>query len=256
MTAMGLLSIFSRKRNTSRQGPSPRLPQHSTGPKNGPLTLAVIGTIVLGVVLSILNYRLISDPSVCGKAFGTSTESGPEFVPTEPSKGPEANSPSSCSAPPKITFYRQLTQVDETPSPVQEHTSSLERPPPSGEPAAENQASAGKSAKPAAQEHFSSPAMSPGTAQLPTALPRSKPGPALYTVQVGAFSDPAVAQQWAQKWKARGYNVSLRPVARPRTGIIYRLYLGKFSSQHEADELVDRLKHREGIAAFRLLVRN
>jgi cell division septation protein DedD len=73
---------------------------------------------------------------------------------------------------------------------------------------------------------------------------------------VGAFSDPAVAQQWAQKWKARGYNVSLRPVARPRTGIIYRLYLGKFSSQHEADELVQRLKHREGIAAFRLLVRN
>jgi len=73
---------------------------------------------------------------------------------------------------------------------------------------------------------------------------------------VGAFTNPGIAQQWAQKWKARGYDVSLRPVARPKTGVIYRLYLGNFTTEEQADNLVNRLKSKEGVSAFRLVVQN
>ncbi|MBM3300349.1 MAG: SPOR domain-containing protein, partial [Deltaproteobacteria bacterium] len=89
-----------------------------------------------------------------------------------------------------------------------------------------------------------------------TTIPEAGKGPKVYTVQVGAFTNPGIAQQWAQEWKARGYNVSLKPVARPRTGVIYRLYLGEFSSEKKADELVKRLRQNEGISAIRLVVRN
>jgi len=159
---------------------------------------------------------------------------------------------SSRHVPPKVTFYRKLTQADEEPSRGE------------GDPRdAQPQGSVGQipldSLKPDKSEpvaHSSSSATAPVPASQHSDLPRASAGPAVYTVQVGAFTDPAVAQQWAQKWKVRGYNVALRPVARPRTGVIYRLYLGKFSSQKKADELVQRLKHREGISAFPLVVRN
>jgi len=85
--------------------------------------------------------------------------------------------------------------------------------------------------------------------------PSGQAGSKNYTVQVGAFSHPGIAQQWAARWKARGYDASLRPVARP-TGVIYRLYLGYFSSESQADELVRYLKSKEGISALRLVVRN
>jgi cell division septation protein DedD len=57
------------------------------------------------------------------------------------------------------------------------------------------------------------------------------------------------------KWKGRGYEVSLKPVARP-SGVIYRLYLGSFSSESQADELVRHLKSKEGISALRLVLHN
>jgi len=154
--------------------------------------------------------------------------------------------------PPKVTFYRKLTQADEEPSrgeadprDAQPQDSVRQIPPDTPKPDKSEQVA-----------HSSSSVTAPAPASQHSDLPRASAGPAVYTVQVGAFTDPAVAQQWAQKWKARGYNVALRPVARPKTGVIYRLYLGKFSSQKKADELVQRLKHREGISAFPLVVRN
>ncbi|HMK34433.1 MAG TPA: SPOR domain-containing protein, partial [Desulfomonilaceae bacterium] len=97
----------------------------------------------------------------------------------------------------------------------------------------------------------------PGVQQVQTvSIPQSGSAQKTYTVQVGAFSHPAIAQEWAQKWKARGYDVSLKPVARPKTGVIYRLYLGNFTSEKKADDLVKHLKSKEGINAIRLLVRN
>jgi cell division septation protein DedD len=87
-------------------------------------------------------------------------------------------------------------------------------------------------------------------------LPQRNNDEERFTVQVGAFSHPAIAQQWALKWKARGFKVFLKPVARPRTGVIYRLYLGNFSSKRKADRLVKRLKDKDGIRAFRVALRN
>lgn len=251
---MGLSSIVRGKR--SRAGGSrtwERQAQHSGGPKNGPLTLAVLGAIVAMILLSALNYRLISEPCIGRKAFGTSARSGQESLSlSEGTKESVSSESSSRHVPPKVTFYRQLTQADEEP-PGGEDTSRDAQP----------QGSAGqippdslKPDKSDAVAHSSSSATAPAPAVQHSDLPRPSSGPAVYTVQVGAFTDPAVAQQWAQKWRARGYNVALRPVARPKTGVIYRLYLGKFSSQKKADELVQRLKHREGISAFPLVVRN
>jgi cell division septation protein DedD len=90
----------------------------------------------------------------------------------------------------------------------------------------------------------------------PITLPEAGKSPKVYTVQVGAFTNPGIAQQWAQQWKARGYKVALKPVARPRTGVLYRLYLGEFPSEKKADELVRHLRQKEGISAIRLGVRN
>jgi cell division septation protein DedD len=95
-----------------------------------------------------------------------------------------------------------------------------------------------------------------GAQQSRVSVPEAETKTRTYTVQVGAFSQPAIAQEWAQKWKARGYDPVLKPVARPKTGVIYRLYLGKFTSEKKADDLVSHLKSKEGINALRLLVRD
>jgi hypothetical protein len=247
---MGLLSIARRMpRRAGGSGARERQARHSGGPKNGPLTLAVVGAIVAMIGLSALNYRLISDPSVGRKAFGTSARSGKESLSTpERTKRSPSRSGPSHRVPPKVTFYRQLTQADEEPS-RQEGDSRGAQPED-----CIRQILPG-SAKRDESEPVACPSTS-ATVSHRSDLPSAEAGPSIYTVQVGAFTDPGVAQQWAQKWKARGYNVSLRPVARPRAGVIYRLYLGKFSSRKTADELVQRLKHKEGIRAFPLVVHN
>jgi cell division septation protein DedD len=77
----------------------------------------------------------------------------------------------------------------------------------------------------------------------------------IYTVQVGAFSNPGLAQQWAEQWEEKGFKVTIKPVARPGAGVLYRLFLGEFTNKRDADSLVARLKVNEGISALRLLVR-
>ena len=94
-------------------------------------------------------------------------------------------------------------------------------------------------AKPGGRDRKQSKAAFDKPAGAPTqqnSLPKAGSGAKTYTVQVGAFTHPAIAQQWAEKWKLRGYDVSLKPVARPKSGVIYRLYLGNFSSEKKADE--------------------
>lgn len=256
--AMRLLSFARSKRDPVRgRRFSERLSRHPVGPKNGPLTLAVAGTIVLLVVLSLLNYRLIRDSSVGRKATEIKHASEQEFVPpTSTGRQSASGAHSPNYVPPKVTFYRQLTQADgdqrgegqaqgATETEHQSQNSPQQAPPDSPQ-----------SEKSGPSDRFSAPAKAPGNAQTLPDLSKANSGPVMYTVQVGAFTDPAVAQQWAQKWKARGYKVTLRPVARPRSGVSYRLYLGKFSSQKKADDLVQRLKRKEGITALRLLVRN
>jgi cell division septation protein DedD len=236
----------------------------SDAPKNGRLTLAVIGVLLVMLVLAALNVRLILDPSIAGKAFGP-------WVPAKPDTGPETTVSQSCPAtqtksnasPPQVTFYSKLVAQEEQP-----HCSEGVEPDKAttqeGHQAADAKHSPGHDANPG-DKHAEKKAgnREPSEAKkeihqavVEESLPGPDSGTGTYMVQIGAFTNPGIAQQWATRWKSRGYEVILKPVARPRTGILYRLYLGKFSSQQEADALVRRLKTREGISAFRLLVRN
>ena len=225
--------------------------------KNGPLTLAVGASIILLAVLTFTNLRLIRDPSIAGKVFRFSASApvAPACpVAREPFSGSAEKKPP--SAPPEVTFYNTLTALAEHkpgevtaagPNPDTDSASDAPKTPPLPH-----------TAKKQDNQAVPQTAAQPGLASAPKPTKPLKPekGTRTYTVQVGAFSHPGIAQQWAHKWKARGFDVTLKPVARPRSGVIYRLYLGNFPSEKKADELVERLKTKEGISAFRLVVQN
>lgn len=83
----------------------------------------------------------------------------------------------------------------------------------------------------------------------------SNASPKRYTVQVGAFTNPQMAEEQALHWKSQGYKTLLRPAAMPKAGIVYRLYLGSFQSEREADNLVKDLKAK-GVSSFSAVVSN
>ncbi len=247
----------------ARMKPSRPIPsEDNRPPKNGRLTLAVAASVIIMIVLGILNVKLIRDRSMAGKSFGPSIPSQPEPIPSEVSaRVPYACNKSAGDAPPEVTFYRQLTAQDEQRPMKGNVTEDLSPETEVGSTNADpKSAKAPKgAAKPGGHDQkqpkvsFDKPAGAP--TQL-YCLPKADSGAKTYTVQVGAFTHPAIAQQWAEKWKLRGYDVSLKPVARPKSGVIYRLYLGNFSSEKKADELVKHLKAKEGISALRLVLRN
>jgi cell division septation protein DedD len=225
--------------------------------------VAVVAVIVTMVALAALNVRLILDPSIAGKAFGPWVPSRPGAE-TDQASSPSCPAPETTTAPapPQVTFYSKLVAQEEharcpeaTDGDRTVHRDGSAEP--RKNPAPGEAKPSDKHAEKKAKGHASLSAKEPVPAvPAETSLPGPDSGTGTYMVQVGAFTNPGIAQQWAVRWKSRGYEVLLKPVARPKTGILYRLYLGKFSSQQEADALVERLKVREGISAFRLLVRN
>ncbi len=257
---MGLLAILRNKGGEQTRPPAGRQAVgDETAPKNGPLTLAVAAAFIIMVALVAVNLRLIRDPSIACKAFGPSVPSRPETRPqTEGSEVGAVTEIDACDVPPQVTFYEQLKRVDEHPQSVPEGAD--DAPPgaqgdsPQGVSTTQTENDKKNNSHSLVGRSTPGPESSGSSGSL--RLPQSKPGKKRYTVQVGAFTNPGIAKQWALKWKERGYMVSLRPVARPRTGVIYRLYLGSFSSENQADELVKRLKVKEGISALRLVVRN
>ncbi|MFH1115659.1 MAG: SPOR domain-containing protein [Pseudomonadota bacterium] len=256
---MGFFNIL-RKRGGGQSRPSAnrQAAGDEASPKNGPLTLAVAAAFVIMVALAAVNLRLIRDPSIACKAFGPSVPSRPEAGPGLDCSEASEVKKEACEVKPQVTFYEQLKTVDEQTQEVSQSAGDAPPGPPSEPPRAvsitppENN----KNNNSPLQASSPPPAPEPSDASGSLKLPQTAPGNKRYTVQVGAFTDPGIAKQWALKWKARGYMVSLKPVARPRTGVIYRLYLGSFSSETQADELVKRLKSKEGISALRLVVRN
>lgn len=229
-------------------------------PKNGRLALGVLAAVLIMVGLGTLNISLIRDPSVALKAFGPPVPSLPaspvESAETEKTDKPEYY------VPPKVTFYDKLKTQEERPvlepesDPRQQETltgptiASEEDIPATG---------AGRRVRSEAREDPRKPVRYAWRVKRPTRevkLPLAKRGKKTYTVQVGAFTEPGIADQWAKTWKEKGYQVRLKPVARPAEGIIYRLYLGEFEAGKDADRLVQRLRTKEGIQAFRLVLRN
>jgi cell division septation protein DedD len=240
-----------------RSAPQPPREDRTDAPKNGRLVVAVGASVLAMIVLGVINIRLIRNPSIADKAFRPIFSSKAESASKSHGTSVEDAAAKTCQSRTEITFWRNLKSQDEDPvrvggAPVR---TASETPP-----VTEQQSNRAdktdvkkelpKQGRPGAApgsegQHLSDPMV---------AQPAS--GEKTYRVQVGAFTNPAIAQEWAQKWKARGYDVALKPVARPNTGIIYRLYLGNFTSEKQADDLVKHLKSKEGINALRLLVRD
>ncbi len=260
---MGLRKLLRRISPIVRAKPSrPISSGDNQPPKNGRLTLAVAASIIVMIILGILNVKLIRDHSMAGKGFGPSIPSQPEPASSAvTARVPYACNKSAADTPPEVTFYRQLTVQDEkspakgrvAQDPIAETEVSPTHPDAKTADAAKGHAKPGTRERKQPKGSFDKPAGAPSPQYT---LPKAGSGAKTYTVQVGAFAHPAIAQQWAAKWKLRGYDVSLKPVARPQSGVIYRLYLGNFSSEKKADELVKHLKAKEGISALALVLHN
>jgi cell division septation protein DedD len=69
-----------------------------------------------------------------------------------------------------------------------------------------------------------------------------------YTVQVGAFRDRRLAEVLRQRLRQRGYSAHVT-TSGTRTSKFYKVRLGEFDTQGEAQRLVGRLKHQMGIEA-------
>lgn len=256
---MRLRTLFQKKDRTRPQPKTDRkASRDETAPKNGPLTLAVAATLIIMFVLVGANLKLIRDPSRAWKAFTPWPSNSSEPRSSSAVSGDASNDDKeSCYVPPRVRFYQDLTTADKDPEPQASLTEN-EKVDSTGD--AQNTTGGPTVGNEKKDPNSATCSSAPDQRRHPSAqrvkLPKSQPGKKKYTVQVGAFTNPRIAKEWALKWKARGYAVSLKPVARPRTGVIYRLYLGSFASEKRADQLVNRLKSKEGINALRLVVRN
>jgi cell division septation protein DedD len=248
---MKILERLKKKRTSMPRNRVALSQDSEDAPKNGRLTLAVIASILVTVFLGALNVKLMNGPSEPAGEFDrpARARSGPDDTRASCSVTPVPQPAPSKKDPPPMSFYKTLTAQDEQPPAAGGSESGTE---PGSHPATPP-GSADSAAKPGSKETRATP-QAQGTPPPPR-LPAKNAGVKRYTVQVGTFSRPSVAKQWAAKWKARGFTVILRPVARPKTGVTYRLYLGSFRSRKKADEMVKRLKKKEGITAFRTALR-
>lgn len=251
--------LWERVRKLALASAAARTPPADVGPKNGWLVVGLMVSVVMTVVLGTLSMRLIRDPSVSTKAFGPPLAAQTDALSREPAACPAlpmtANKPG--DSPPQVTFYSKLRQ-DERPAAPEPISGKIDEkdlatPAREGGSPAESPKTSEKADARGRREPPDATRAAGNTAETRTREP-ARPDK-VYSVQVGAFSHPGVAKQWAEKWRARGYDVILKPVARPRSGVIYRLYLGSFPTAKKADELVGRLKAKEGVTAFAVALR-
>jgi cell division septation protein DedD len=157
-----------------------------------------------------------------------------------------------------LTFYRTLTEKGERtvsielpPRPQQEAPAPAVKTPEPAPPAAVDRRlplpdpSAGRRAEQAAKQQ---PAAVP-----PPALRKEQPaaktsGPAVrYTIQTGAYSERAMAEEEVRDLKRRGYAAFLVATNIPQKGTWYRVRIGSFSNKQSAEKLAGDLRAKEGI---------
>ncbi len=255
---MDLRRLLKKNRRPTRRKSRGR----ASSPKNGALIVALAASILCTVALGLLNLRLWDDPPPVREVQGESP--GNQSARARPDKaGPGLSNSKTEKSPnrPVMRFYHDLeTQDDRVPQGLNATSGQVSDTP--------NLSDTQKKAEVPSDKSKSKQRLDRPPAAIPVAgakpaveSPKRPTQPKLrrstreYTVQVGAFSHPGIALQWAEKWKARGYKVTLKPVARPDTGVIYRLHLGRFSSKKRADSLVNRLRTKDGVSAMRLLVK-
>ncbi len=260
---MGILDRFRRRYASSKRRPADRPADKESRPKNARLIVALVGAFALMVLLAGVNFRLLRSPSVAGKGPAPSAPSRAEFnqAARANSASTVSNSPS-CTDSPEVTFYSKLSSQEEQDSELDDEAAGPFKKTVPKNGASKKSLDSWDSKSDPQQEATNPSDRKAGDKRREelgphkAGLVKHEAGSKTYTVQVGAFTQPQIAQHRAMKWKSRGYDVVLKPMAEPKTGVIYRLYLGNFTSEKEADDLVKRLKIKEGISAFKLLVRN
>ena len=260
-------SLFRRRRSLSRRkAPAKRNNGENSPHKNGWLALAVVGVFVLMIFLVAANVKLLFSPAAVGKRSVSSDHPRSEFSYPAGANASSTSPDKICDHSPAITFDRKRNAPDKR-KPVRgderKHAAGkaiMEKVSSQAESVSPKKDTGTQSAKTVVKKETSSESdKAPHKKTSQTRAKRSSEktdvGSKRYTVQVGAFTNPQIAQQQARSWKSRGYDAVLRPVAMPKSGVIYRLYLGSFKSGKEADDLVKDLKTK-GFTSFRLLVSN
>ena len=73
--------------------------------------------------------------------------------------------------------------------------------------------------------------------------------PSYFSLQVGAFRDPELANQAKTEWENRGHKVFVQPASENSDGMI-RVFVGKFEKLSEANALAAKIDHEEGVQAY------
>ncbi|MGC8602490.1 MAG: SPOR domain-containing protein [Desulfomonilaceae bacterium] len=229
----------------------------SEKPKNGLLALGVLVTIAIMVGLTLFNLRLMREQVTSGKqSIQPSNSKKVSTVVPEHNTSNQKQDDKLLQGTTEVTFYKQLKSEDN----FKYQNENLAHKPKSCD--TENKTSAKdyneQSSKTAGEEtDFSVPALTGKSSNsnpenIPTS-PKIGAESKTYSIQVGVFSYPKVAQEWADKLRSKGYPVILRPIAKPNAGIQYRLLVGEFNSEKKAEEFVRRLKTKEGITGVALV---
>jgi cell division septation protein DedD len=72
----------------------------------------------------------------------------------------------------------------------------------------------------------------------------------IYTVQIGAFKDSSDADALAERLENKGYKTYTALSESRREGVLYKVWIGKFSTRKEAEILSMKIKKAEGLHAF------
>jgi cell division septation protein DedD len=72
----------------------------------------------------------------------------------------------------------------------------------------------------------------------------------IYTVQVGAFTNIAYAQELRNKLDKKGYNSYISTQTSNKEGKLHKVWIGKFSSREKAGSFSVKITQAEGIQAF------
>ena len=83
---------------------------------------------------------------------------------------------------------------------------------------------------------------------------KEKPSPenpsTIFTVQVGAFTNPIYANFLATQLKEKGYDAFIILTESENHKKLYKVCVGRFSNKDEAEALAEIIKNKEGLQAF------
>ena len=236
-----------------------------TDPSNVPLVFAIVVGLIFMIGLTYLNlcYVMTSSPTLemthpslpalTDQSHATEDNHTGTLPKDQPIKKPNA---------PEVTFYERLTSQDKT---HHEPAASAVVPDsnPTGfpkiDPSPTRRIQNTKKKKRAPEHAWKAPATSNGRAPKPKRTDRpSQPTHVKkrYTVLIGTFSQPTIAERRSRSLKSKGYHVKLKPVAKPGKGVLYQIWSAKFSSEAQAKSLANRLQSSEGLQKVRIVAVN